>query len=203
MTMEKKFAMPELPYALDSLEPMMSERQLTIHYSKHHAAYVKAANAILEKLQKARSDDSDLDMKAELKSLSFNVAGHFLHSLFWENLSPNAKGESVPFGKIEEMIIASFGSFERFKKEFTQAALSVEGSGWAVLVYEKMTESLMIDQIEKHNVNLIPSGTIILVVDVFEHAYYLDYQNDRAAYLDNFWKLVDWEAVSKRCHIVC
>lgn len=137
-------------------------------------------------------------MKAILKELSFNVGGHLLHSLFWKNLAP-AKGENaLSKGILSEAIEKEFGSLERFKKEFTQAALIVEGSGWAALAIDKESGRLLIAQIEKHNVNLYPTFKIILILDVFEHAYYLDYKNDRAKFIEAFWKIINWKEVEKK-----
>jgi superoxide dismutase, Fe-Mn family len=190
-----RYELPGLKYDYGALRPFLSEQQLMIHHQKHHQAYVNSANAIFEKLEKARKDGTDLDMKAISKELSFNVAGHLLHSLFWENLAPS----SVKLNEsLLKAIESEFGSLERFKKEFTQTALSVEGSGWAALVYDSDLKKLLIMQIEKHNLNVIPCFKILLVVDVFEHAYYLDYKNDRAKFLEGFWNNVNWDSVEKR-----
>ncbi len=195
--MEKGFyALPKLNFNYGDLAPHISEEQLKIHYEKHHQAYVNGANAILQKLDKTRSDGSDVDMKATLKELSFQIGGHLLHSLFWGNLSP--KGGGQPKGRIAEALEKEFGSFERFKKEFTQAAASVEGSGWAALAFCRQTGRPIIMQVEKHNTNVYPMFKILMVIDVFEHAYYLDYKNDRAKFVENFWSIVDWNAVNKR-----
>ncbi len=193
--MMTRYELPKLKYGYDALRPFLSEQQLTIHHQKHHQAYVNGANAIFDKLDKARKDGTDLDMKAISKELSFNVAGHLLHSLFWENLAPT--GVKLDKGLLKT-IENEFLSFERFKKEFTQTALTVEGSGWAALVYDSSLKKLLIMQIEKHNFNVIPGFKVLLVVDVFEHAYYLDYKNDRAKYLETFWNNVDWDVVSRR-----
>jgi len=193
----QKYTQPALPYGFNALEPVISEKQLRLHYEKHHIAYVNGANAILDKLSGARADGSELDMKATLKALSFNVAGHFLHSLFWENLASADKG-GEPEGALKDAINEEFGSFERFKKEFAQTSLTVEGSGWAVLAKCPETGRLLIMQIEKHNMNLIPGMKIILVLDVFEHAYYLDYMNDRAKFIEEFWKIMNWEMAGMR-----
>ncbi|MEK7167450.1 MAG: superoxide dismutase, partial [Patescibacteria group bacterium] len=140
-----------------------------------------------------------LDIKATLKELSFQIGGHFLHSLFWKNLAPADKGGGgEPKGKISEAINREFGSFERFKKEFSQAAILVEGSGWAALAYDQNTERLVIMQIEKHNMNICPGFRILLVLDVWEHAYYLDYKNERAKFVEAFWNVVNWQTVEKR-----
>jgi len=176
----------------------MSEEQLTIHHDKHHQGYVNNSNTILEKLDKTRKEGIDLDMKSILKTLSFNVGGHVLHSLFWPNLAPTAKGGGKPGGVLSDTIDKEFGSFERFKKEFSQAAVSVEGSGWAALSFCKQTNRPIIMQIEKHNVNIYPMFKILMVLDVWEHAYYLDYKNERAKFVDAFWNIVNWDEVNRR-----
>ena len=195
----KLYTLPNLPYEYKALAPYMSEEQLTLHYTKHHQAYVTGANAILTKLDKARRENTDLDMKATLKELSFHIGGFRLHSLFWENLAPAGKGGGgVPKGDLAKAIDAEFGTFDRFKKEFTQAASSVEGSGWAVLTHCLKTNRLLIMQLEKHNVNLVPGFRILMALDVWEHAYYLDYKNDRAKFIEGFWNLVNWDEVNAR-----
>ena len=191
--------LPKLLYGYKDLAPYISEEQLRIHYEKHHQAYVNGANAILQKLDKSRKEGTDLDMKATLKELSFNIGGHLLHSIFWGNLAPAGKGGGgKPSGPLGDAINEEFGSFERFKKEFTQAATSVEGSGWAALAFCRRTKRPIIMQIEKHNTNIYPMFRILMVIDVFEHAYYLDYKNDRGKFVEAFWNIVDWEAVNKR-----
>ena len=201
MVMEQKgfYSLPQLAFDYKDLAPYMSEEQLKIHHSKHHQAYVNGANGILTKLDNARKDNADLDMKATLKELSFNIGGHVLHSLFWENLVPAGKGGGgKPSGAFGQAIEREFGSFERFKKEFTQAAVSVEGSGWAALTYCRKTKRPIIMQVEKHNMNVFPMFRILMVVDVFEHAYYIDYKNDRAKFVEAFWNIVNWDEVGKR-----
>jgi len=199
-TMEKKkgYQLPGLPYGYKDLEPFISEEQLTLHHQKHHQAYVNGANAIFERLEKARAEGGDSDMKALLKELSFNIGGHVLHTMFWGNLIPAGAGGDKPGGKLAAAIDGEFGSFERFKKEFTQAAASVEGSGWAALTYCRLTNRPLIMQIEKHNVNVYPMFAILMVVDVWEHAYYLDYKNLRADFIDAFWNIVNWKGVENR-----
>ncbi len=197
--MEKGFyQLPELGFGYKELEPYISEEQLKIHHQKHHQAYVNGANAILERLGKTRKEGLDFDVRATLKELSFNIGGHLLHSLFWANLIPPAKAKEKPEGQLLEVLEKEFGSFERFKKEFTQCALTVEGSGWATLSFCRQTGRPLLMQIEKHNVNVYPMFRILLVCDVFEHAYYLDYKNDRAKFVEAFFHIVDWAAVGKR-----
>ena len=198
MEIEKFYALPKLPYGYKDLAPHISEEQLRIHYEKHHQAYVNGANAILQKLDKSRKEGTDLDMKATLKELSFNIGGHLLHSIFWGNLVPAGKGGGKPSGSLGDAIEKEFGSFERFRKEFTQAATSVEGSGWAALAFCRRTKRPIIMQIEKHNINVYPMFRILMVLDVFEHAYYLDYKNDRGKFVEAFWNIVNWDAANKR-----
>jgi superoxide dismutase, Fe-Mn family len=194
------YYLPELPYGFKDLEPYISEQQLTLHYQKHHQSYVNAANAILEKMNKARKDNTDLEVKALAKELSFNVGGIQLHNLFWQNMAPAGKGGGgEPADILSDAIKDEFGNFARLKKEFTLAANSCEGSGWAVLSYCTQSNRLMINQIEKHNVNYSPGClTPILALDVWEHAYYLDYKNERPKFVEAFWNIVNWNVVKQR-----
>jgi superoxide dismutase, Fe-Mn family len=173
-----------------------------LHHDKHHAAYVNGANALLEKLDKARQAGTDVDMKATLKELSFQAGGHVLHSLFWSNLSPASKTGREPSGTLAVALKNEFGSFERFKKEFSTAAASVEGSGWAALAWCDLTQRPIIMQIEKHNVNVYPMFHILLVLDVWEHAYYLDYKNERPKFVEAFWNIVNWDEVNHRLEAI-
>lgn len=198
MEARKFYALPQLSYRYDELQPHISQEQLTLHHQKHHQAYVNSANAILERLDKARKEGTEFDVKATLKELSFHIGGHLLHSLFWANIAPPGKGERKPKGALGSAIEKEFGSFDRFKKEFSLAATSVEGSGWAALSFCKQTNRPIIMQIEKHNTNVYPMFTILMVIDVWEHAYYLDYKNERAKFVDAFWNIVNWDEVNKR-----
>ncbi|MCE5214180.1 MAG: superoxide dismutase [Methanobacterium sp.] len=193
----KQYELPALPYDFKALEPYISAEQLQIHHDKHHQAYVDGANALLKKFD-ARKSGEEFDVKAAAKELSFNVGGYILHDLFWENMGPATENGGEPKGKIAEYIMKDFGSFEKFKKEFTQAAASTEGSGWAALTVCKNTNRIFINQIEKHNVNAIPNQRIMLVLDVWEHAYYLDYKNVRPEYIAAFWNIVNWDKVNER-----
>lgn len=198
MENNKLYILPSLAYNSKDLEPYISEQQLTIHHQKHHQNYVNGANAILEKLEKARKEGIDLDMKATLKEFSFNLGGHELHSTFWQNLAPRGRGGGgEPKGILKEEIEKEYFSFERFKKEFSQAALSVEGSGWAVLTYCKETKRLAIMQVEKHNVNFPVGYPLLMALDLWEHAYYLDYKNERGKFIEAFWNIVNWEKVGE------
>jgi len=192
------YVLPKLPYGYNQLAPHISEEQLKIHYEKHHQAYVNGANAILQRVDKARREGSDLDVRSTMKELSFNIGGHLLHSLFWDNLAPTGKGGGKPSGAIADALQKEFGSFERFRKEFTQAAATVEGSGWAALSFCRQTNRPILMQVEKHNTNVYPMFRILMVLDVFEHAYYLDYKNERAKFIEAFWNIVNWDEVNRR-----
>ena len=199
----KLYSLPELPYKYTDLMPYISEEQLKIHHQKHHQGYVTGANAVLEKLDKARKESADIDLKATLKELSFHIGGYSLHNRFWENLAPAGKGGGgAPKGELAKVIDDEFGKFERFKKEFTQTATSVEGSGWAIVTYCQKTKRILILQVEKHNVNLVPGFPVLLVLDVWEHAYYIDYKNDRAKFVESFWNIVNWDAVVSRFNLI-
>jgi Fe-Mn family superoxide dismutase len=198
MEQAKFYVLPKLEYDYKDLAPYMSEEQIKIHHSKHHQAYVNGANTILQKLDNARKEGTDLDIKSTLKELSFNIGGHLLHSLFWGNLASPSKGGGKPFGALADALQKEFGSFERFKKEFTTTAISVEGSGWAALTFCKQTNRPIIMQIEKHNMNVYPMFRILMILDVFEHAYYIDYKNERAKFVEAFWNIVNWDSINKR-----
>ncbi|MFZ5365369.1 MAG: superoxide dismutase [Patescibacteria group bacterium] len=194
--MHEYYNLPDLPYGYADLAPYISEEQLKIHHTKHHQGYVNAANKIFNMLAEARKSGSELDVKATLKELSFNVAGHLLHSLFWTKMAPQGAGGEP--GDLGKALAEEFGSVERFKDEFSLAAVSAEGSGWAVLTYDPLVKKLMITQIEKHNVNLVPSLPVLMALDVWEHAYYLDYKNERAKFVEAFWNIVNWHGINER-----
>ncbi len=198
MSDSKMYKLPAFPYQYNEFAPVLSTEQLQIHHEKHHQAYVNGANAILEKMDQAHKSNEKLDMKALLKDLSFQIGGHLMHSLFWGNIMPPATAKKMPDGIIMEKINEEFGSFDRFKELFQQTAMSVEGSGWAALTYCLQTQRPIIMQVEKHNMHVYPMFRILLVVDVFEHAYYMDYKNNRAAFLDGFWNIVNWDEVNQR-----
>jgi Fe-Mn family superoxide dismutase len=199
MGTDNAYVLPKLPYDYNGLEPYISEQQLTIHHDKHHLTYVNAANAAFKKLEEARKNKAEIDVKGMLKELSFNIGGHQLHSIFWPTMAPAGKGGGgEPTGKLAEAINDTFGSFAQFKAEFSKAAATTEGSGWAALAIDVKTKQLAIMQIEKHNVNVYTGFYIVMVLDVWEHAYYLDYKNERPKFVDAFWNIVNWEQINKR-----
>jgi Fe-Mn family superoxide dismutase len=196
------FSLPKLAYDYNALAPFMSEEQLKLHHDKHHQGYVNGANAVFEKLDKARKDKVELDFKATLKELSFHIGGHMLHSTFWDCMEPLGKGGGQPGGAIADVLDKEFGSFDRFKMEFTKAANTVEGSGWAALAMQECISRPLIMQIEKHNVNVYPGFRLLAVLDLWEHAYYVDYKNDRAKFVDGFWNVINWDYINKVCGLI-
>lgn len=192
----KKLIHNPLPYGYDALEPVISKTIMQLHHDKHEAGYVNKANESLEKLEKSRAGELEIDIKAVLKDFSFNYNGAVLHKLFWANMRP-VKENNQPNEELMKLIEEQFFSFEAFKKEFSTAAVGVEGSGWAV-VWKDEENNLMIGQLEKHNFLALNGNTPILVLDVWEHAYYPDYFNDRGKYVANWWQVVNWEDVKKR-----
>ena len=169
---------------------------MELHHSKHHQAYVTGANTALAQLAEAR-DTNDLTYVNKLeKDLAFNLGGHINHSIFWTNMSPN--GGDKPSGDLASAIDDQFGSFDKFTAHFTATAMGVQGSGWAVLAWDSIGQRLIIVQFFDQQGNL-PAGIVpLLMLDVWEHAYYLDYKNVRADYVKAFWNIVDWSNVQTR-----
>jgi Fe-Mn family superoxide dismutase len=190
------YELPELPYGYDALEPHVSRELLELHHDAHHAAYVEGANATLDKLEHARRDGEFEHIGQLEKSLAFNLAGHVLHSLLWKNMAPDGGGE--PSGQIAAALKQDFGSFAAFKEQLTAAAASVQGSGWGALSWEPLGKRLLVEQVYDHQGNTGNATVPILVVDMWEHAYYLKYRNKKAAWLEAFWQLVSWTDVGTR-----
>lgn len=191
------YKLPDLPYGFKDLEPYISHDQLSLHYQKHHKKYVDDANEILANLDKMKSEDRVENIGCQLKKLSFNICGHMLHSLFWKNLIPPEMNNKIS-GTLDQKINEDFGGLDYFKSAFSETALKTEGSGWAALAFCKQTNRLLLMQIEKHNLNVYPMFAIIMVLDVWEHAYYLDYKNERGKFIEAFWNIINWNEVGKR-----
>jgi superoxide dismutase, Fe-Mn family len=196
--MAKTYTLPPLPYAYNALEPYISQQIMTLHHDKHHNAYVTGANAALDKLEKARAGQLQIDVRGVLRDLSFNIDGHKLHSIFWENMAPAGKGGGGPGGALADKIAADFGSVDKFKQQFGDAAKAVEGSGWALLLYDHEIDTLVLTQVEKQNFMHLAELPILLGVDVWEHAYYAQYLNDRGKYVDAWWNVANWDDAGKR-----
>ena len=192
----KPYTLPDLPYDYAALEPYYSARMLELHHDKHHAAYVKGVNTTLEKLAAMRASGDLSSIVGLEKTLAFNLSGHVLHTLFWQNLSPD--GGDRPGGDLAAAIDDSFGSFDGFKAHLTEATGTVQGSGWGALSWEPLGERLFIEQIYDHQGNVGQSGVILLVIDAWEHAFYLQYENRKPEYVDAMWNIINWADVQTR-----
>ena len=190
------YTLPELPYEHSALEPHYSAQVLELHHGKHHAAYVTGANATLDKLQ-AERDHEDFGAINQLeKNLAFHVSGHVLHSLFWKNLSPHGGGE--PQGELSSAIDEYFGTFGKFREQLTQAAMGIQGSGWGALAWEPVGKRLVVEQVYDHQGNIGNGMLPILVLDMWEHAFYLQFKNVKGDWVKSFWEIVNWEDVGAR-----
>ena len=190
------YELPDLPYDYAALEPHYSAEILELHHDKHHAAYVDGANAALEKLEGARqSDDFDTIVGLQ-KSLAFNVSGHVMHSLFWKNLSPDGGGK--PEGALADALDEFFGDFDAFKSQFAAVTTSIQGSGWGALAWEPLGQRLIIEQVYDHQGNVGNGSGPIFVIDAWEHAFYLQYKNVKADYVEAIWNVVNWHDVAMR-----
>jgi Fe-Mn family superoxide dismutase len=195
-TYEKgEYRLPALPYDYSALEPLYDEKTLRIHHDKHHAAYVKGLNEALQKLKAARQANDYSSIQSLSLQTAFHGSGHVLHTLFWHSMSPDKP--QMPAG-LAEALNDSFGSEQNARSQFAAATKAVEASGWGVLVYEPMSDKLLILQCEKHQNLTIWNSVPLLVCDVWEHAYYLQYQNNRATWVDNFMKLANWPFAAAR-----
>lgn len=192
-----EYVLPKLPYAYEALEPYIDAQTMHIHHDKHHQGYVNGLNKALAELAKIRSGSGDASLiKHWSRELGFNGGGHVNHSLFWLCMAPpSAGGGGSPSGTLAEGITRDFGSFEAFGKQFHAAAAAVEGSGWAWLVFEHISRRLLVQQMEKQQDMLVTGVTPLLGVDVWEHAYYLHYQNRRSDYITAFMNVVNWPRV--------
>ncbi|MGC8710388.1 MAG: superoxide dismutase [Candidatus Micrarchaeia archaeon] len=195
----KHYELPTLPYKLNALEPHISEQIMDVHYNGHHKAYVNGANAVLDKIDNiTKGSVQGYDMSGIVRNLVFNVNGHKLHTMFWNSMAPEGKGGGKPGGALADLIDKQFGSFEIFKQFFNDSMKSLTGTGWTVLLFDKEINRLEISTIENHFINHIAELPVLQIVDEFEHAYYLQYKNNRNAYLDAWWNLADWDSAEKR-----
>lgn len=195
--MAEPYTLPDLPYDYGALEPHISGQIMQLHHDKHHDTYVKGANTALEQLAEAREHSRYTTVRMIEKDLAFNLSGHFNHSVFWPNLSPD--GGDKPDGELAAAIDEHFGSFDAFRAHFSAAALQVQGSGWAMLAYHPLGGGrLLINQLYDHQSNLTNGAVPLLLLDMWEHAYYLQYQTGKADYVEAFWQVVHWADVQTR-----
>jgi len=190
-----EYTLPELPYDYAALEPHISGKIMQLHHDKHHQTYVTGANTALEQLAEARESGNLANVNKLEKDLAFNLGGHVNHSIFWTNLGPDTK---VPEGELAAAIDEFFGSFEKFQAQFTAVATGIQGSGWSVLAWDQVGQKLTTFQLFDQQAN-VPLGVVpIFMLDMWEHAFYLDYLNVKADYVKAVWNIVDWENVAQR-----
>jgi Fe-Mn family superoxide dismutase len=190
------FEVPPLPYDYGALEPHISGQIMELHHDKHHATYVKGANTALEKLAAARTKGSFETISLLEKNLAFNVSGHILHSVFWTNLAPTGGG--APSGALATEIDATFGDVDRFRKHMTEAAATVQGAGWALASWEPVARRIVVQQVFDHQGNHGQGTVPLLAIDAWEHAYYLQYKNEKTKFFDAIWNVVNWTDVARR-----
>ncbi|RIQ31224.1 superoxide dismutase [Jiangella rhizosphaerae] len=190
------YSLPDLPYDYGALEPHIAGQIMELHHSKHHQTYVTGTNTALEQLEEARATNK-LDTVNQLqKNLAFNLAGHVNHTVFWNNLSP--EGGDRPDGELGAAVDEFFGSFDGFRAHYTAAALGIQGSGWSILAWESIGQRLVIEQLYDHQGNLAAGTVPLLMLDMWEHAFYLQYKNVKPDYVAAFWNIVNWPDVAAR-----
>jgi Fe-Mn family superoxide dismutase len=191
-----KYELPELPYDYSALEPHYSAEVLQLHHDKHHKAYVDGANTTFEKLGEARESGDFGTINQLEKNMAFHLSGHVLHSLLWNNMSPDGGGE--PEGELAAAVKESFGSYDALRAQMSEAANNVQGSGWAALSWEPLGARLIVEQIYDHQGNVGQGGPPLLALDMWEHAFYLQYKNVKKDWVEAFWNIVNWPDVAGR-----
>ncbi len=190
------YSLPDLPYDYGALEPHISGKIMELHHSKHHAAYVKGVNTALDKLEEARANSNFATINQFEKDMAFHLGGHINHSIFWKNLSPD--GGDKPTGDLASAIDENFGSFDAFRGQFDASALGLQGSGWAILAWESLAKKLVVVQLYDQQSNIPASLIPILQLDMWEHAFYLDYLNVKGDYVKAFWNIANWADAQER-----
>ena len=190
------YSLPDLQYDYSALAPHIAPEIMELHHSKHHQTYVNGANLALEKLAEARATDSYAAIAKLEKDLAFNLGGHMNHSVFWKNMSPDGGGE--PIGALAVGIEEDFSSFAAFRKQFTEVAMTIQGSGWSVLAWDTVGSRLSIYQLYDQQGNLPPAQIPLLLLDMWEHAFYLQYVNVKADWVAAWWNVINWEDVAAR-----
>jgi Fe-Mn family superoxide dismutase len=191
-----KYELPELPYDYSALEPHYSAEVLQLHHDKHHQAYVDGANTTFEKLGEARDSGNFGTINQLEKNMAFHLSGHVLHSLLWSNMSPDGGGD--PEGELAAAVKESFGSVDALRAQMSEVANNVQGSGWATLAWEPLSGRLIVEQVYDHQGNVGQGGPPLLALDMWEHAFYLQYKNVKKDWVDAFWNIVNWPDVAGR-----
>ena len=190
------YSLPELTYDYSALAPHISAVIMELHHSKHHAAYVAGANTAIEKLAEARDANDFANINRLQKDLAFHLGGHTNHSIFWKNLTPDS--QERPSGELAAAIDEYFGSFDKFRAHFTATAMGLQGSGWAFLAWDAIGNQLIIEQLFDQQGNIAAGTTPLLMLDMWEHAFYLDYKNVKGDYVTAFWNIINWDDVARR-----
>jgi Fe-Mn family superoxide dismutase len=191
-----EYTLPDLPYDYGALEPYISGQIMELHHDKHHAAYVKGANTALEQMAEARDKESFGTVNLLEKNLAFNLGGHINHSIFWPNMSPD--GGDKPDGELGAAIDEFFGSFDGFRGQFAAAAGGLQGSGWSMLVWDTLGQRLNVMQLFDQQGNLPAAQIPIVLLDMWEHAFYLQYKNVKTDYIGAWWNVVNWADAKTR-----
>jgi Fe-Mn family superoxide dismutase len=194
--MSTPYTLPDLAYDLGALEPHISGRIMELHHGKHHAAYVAGANTALDRLAETREKGDFTAIAMLERNLAFHVSGHVLHSVFWTNLSPDGGGE--PNGVLADLLEETFGGFPAFRRQMTEAAATIQGSGWALASWEPVAGRLVVQQVHDHQGNHGQGTAPLLAIDAWEHAYYLQYENRKTDFSESFWNVVNWDDVAAR-----
>ncbi len=190
------YTLPDLPYDYGALDPHISGKIMELHHSKHHQNYVNGLNTTIEKLDEAHANNSFDTINQLEKNLAFNLGGHVNHSIFWKNLSP--EGGDQPDGDLGAAIDDQYGSFDTFRAQFEATALGIQGSGWAIAAWDTLGQKLVMGQLYDHQSNLSPTLIPVVLLDMWEHAFYLDYLNVKGDYVKAFWSIVNWADAQER-----
>ena len=191
------YELPKLGYAYDALQPAVSAEVMELHHNRHHQAYVDGANQAREDLAQAVQDGALEHVKPLSRNLAFNLSGHVLHSLFWRNIAPD-ENSGGPEENLAQQIRNSFGNLDALRESFQALGAGLQGSGWAALSWDPLSRGLMLEQIGNHQDQRAGQAVPLLVMDMWEHAYYLQYRNDKKRWIEAFWKLINWKDVSGR-----
>ena len=196
--MAQTFELPDLKYDFNALEPVISAEIMELHYTKHHKGYVTKLNEALEKYEEAQNKNDVAQMIAMQSAIKFNGGGHVNHALFWTSLTKESEGGELAKGGLSQAIDQAFGSFEKFKEKFNAKTGAIQGSGWGWLGYCKESDSVKIATCANQDPLSTQGMVPLLGVDVWEHAYYLQYKNLRPDYLKNIWRVINWKEVEQR-----
>lgn len=200
---DAQYVLPALPYDASSLEPFLDEETVNLHHGRHHAAYVKGANKAAKLLREIALGEKDASLAVgATQALAFHLSGHLMHKLYWQSIAAHPSANDRPTGALAQAITASFGSYEGFVKVFKSVTLSLQGSGWGVLGVDMSTGRLLICAVEKHQNSMIPGFQALIACDVWEHAYYLRYKNNRAGYIEAFLNQIDWTHAQNKFNLL-